>query len=363
MAKILVALSGGVDSAVSALLLKQAGHDVSTAYIRTWLNEETPFADCPAEQDIKDSIKVAKKIKVDHNIVNLVNEYREKVVQYLINGYKNGLTPNPDIMCNKEMKFGVFQDYAFKNNFDLIATGHYVRKVKNKDGSYDLFEGKDKNKDQSYFLSLLTQSQIKKSSFPLGDLTKNEVRNIALKNQLPNANKKDSQGICFLGDMNINRFLDYYIDDKPGPIINEFNEILGEHKGLHHFTIGQRKGIGIPSNTDKKAYVVTGLNFKNNSLHIALDHEDSPLLYSSRVKISDLNFTNKSIDEAISLSAKPRYRDPSQSIKYLPLAGNQAEIYFDKPQRALALGQVLALYYDEKIIGGGFYSTIVLNEK
>ena len=358
MSKILVALSGGVDSSVAALLLKEAGHDVSTAYIRTWLNEEMPLADCPAQQDIDDSRSVARHLNLDYEIVNLVNEYRQKVVHYLIEGYRKGLTPNPDIMCNREMKFGIFQDYALKNGFDAIATGHYVRKLENKDGSFDILKGKDPNKDQSYFLALLSQEQLKKVLFPIGELEKSEVRKIALTNKLPNAQKKDSQGICFLGNMNINRFLEHYIEDNPGPIINHKNETLGTHQGLHRYTIGQRRGVGVPSNTDNEAYVVTDLDFNNNALHVAFDREDSPLLYACDTEIDSINFINKEIKHPSSLLAKPRYRDPSQAIEFTPKESLRADIRFKVPQRALAQGQVMALYDDETLLGGGFYSKI-----
>ncbi|MDA9317483.1 tRNA 2-thiouridine(34) synthase MnmA [Puniceicoccaceae bacterium] len=197
MKKILVALSGGVDSSVAAWLLREQGYEISGAYIRTWMNEEMPLADCPAQQDIEDSRAVAEHLGIDYEIVNLVNEYRKHVVNYLVDGYKCGITPNPDIMCNREMKFGIFQDYALKNGFDGIATGHYVRKVSNEDGTQDLLEGLDKNKDQTYFLALLRQKQISQALFPVGELKKPQLRKIAQEISLPNADKKDSQGICF----------------------------------------------------------------------------------------------------------------------------------------------------------------------
>jgi len=239
MQKILVALSGGVDSAVAALLLQRQGYDVAGAYIRTWMNEEMPLADCPAQQDIEDSRAVAKHLGIDYEIVNLVNEYREHVVHYLVEGYQQGITPNPDMMCNREMKFGIFQDYALQNGFDATATGHYVRKLEHPDGRCDLLEGLDKNKDQTYFLALLRQQQIAQALFPLGELHKPAVRALAQQHRLPNAAKKDSQGICFLGDMNISRFLEYYIADKPGDIVNSDGKVLGRHRGLHRYTTGQ----------------------------------------------------------------------------------------------------------------------------
>lgn len=355
MQKILVALSGGVDSAVAALLLKERGYNVSGAYIRTWMNEEMPLADCPAQQDIEDSRAVAEHLGIDYEIVNLVNEYRERVVDYLVSGYKEGITPNPDMMCNREMKFGIFQKYALNNGFDGIATGHYVRKLENPDRSYDLLEGLDKNKDQTYFLALLRQAQIAKALFPVGELQKPEVREQAEKHKLPNAAKKDSQGICFLGDMNISRFLEHYIEDKPGDIVNSKGKVLGQHRGLHRYTTGQRRGIGVPSNTDNQAYVVTRLDLERNELVVDFDRPDSPGLYSSEVELYGISFTNTVLSETCELLAKPRYRDPSQAITYTPTGKDGAKVSFAVPQRALSPGQVLALYEGEKLIGGGFY--------
>lgn len=355
MNKILVALSGGVDSAVAALRLKDAGYDVSTAYIRTWMNEEMPLADCPAQQDIEDSRAVAAHLGLNYEIVNLVNEYREHVVHYLVNGYKKGITPNPDIMCNREMKFGIFQKYALDNGFDAIATGHYVRKRANPDQSFDILQGLDPNKDQSYFLALLTQEQITQAHFPVGELQKAEVREIAHAYQLPNADKKDSQGICFLGDMNINRFLEHYIEDKPGPIVKADGTVLGEHRGLHRYTTGQRRGIGIPSNTDNEFYVVTGFNLDRNELIVGFDHADTPGLFTKEVEVYGLSYVNKPLTKKCHILAKPRYRDPSQGITFDPTSTERAKITFDKPQRALASGQILALYDGDTLLGGGFY--------
>jgi len=355
MKKILVALSGGVDSAVAAWLLKEQGYEISGAYIRTWMNEEMPLADCPAQQDIEDSRAVAMHLGIDYEIVNLVNEYREHVVNYLVDGYRRGITPNPDIMCNREMKFGIFLDYALEAGFDGIATGHYVRKLTKEDGSYDLLEGLDKNKDQTYFLALLRQAQIHKALFPLGELKKPRVRTCALEQNLPNATKKDSQGICFLGDMNISRFLEHYIEDKPGNIVNPEGKVLGQHRGLHRYTTGQRRGIGVPSNTDNEFYVVTGLDMERNELIVAFDQIDSPGLFTSEVKVYDLSFLNRPVTKSCRLLAKPRYRDPSQTITYTPIDDKRAKVTFDEPQRALSPGQIIALYDGDQLLGGGFY--------
>lgn len=356
MKKILVALSGGVDSSVAALNLKKAGYEVSSAYIKTWMNEEGSdlFADCPWQEEINHAQAAAKHIGIDFQVVNLIKDYRERVVHYLVEGYRNGITPNPDIMCNREMKFGVFLDYALREGFDGIATGHYCQRQENSDGTYDILEGVDKNKDQSYFLALVRQEQLKHALFPIGHLEKPQVRQIAKENGLPNADKKDSQGICFLGKVSINKFLSQYIPDKSGPILNLEGKVLGQHKGLHHFTIGQRKGIGIPSNTDFKNYVVIAKNYDTNELLVAFDHTDIKELYTKEVKIRNIHYINRTINEKSNLLAKPRYRDPSSAIEFIP-TDSGANIEFSTPQRALARGQILGLYEGNKLLGGGVY--------
>lgn len=355
MKKILVALSGGVDSAVAALLLKEQGYRVSGAYIRTWMNEETPFADCPAQQDIEDARAVAEHLKIDFEIVNLVNEYREHVVHYLVEGYKKGITPNPDIMCNREMKFGIFQDYALKQGFDGLATGHYVRKTQTSEGRFELLQGVDQNKDQSYFLALLRQEQIERVLFPLGGHTKEAVRELATRHQLPNASKKDSQGICFLGDVKINQFLEHYIEDEPGDIVNSEGKVLGRHNGLHRYTLGQRRWIGVPSNTDNEFYVVIGFNRERNELIVGFDKPESSGLFGCEFQIHGLSFINRPLETTCNILAKPRYRDPSQKIAYSPLQPGASKVVFEQPQRALASGQVIAFYDGETLLGGGFY--------
>lgn len=354
--KVLVALSGGVDSAVAALLLKEAGYEVSAVFMRTWMNEENVFADCPWERDRKDARAVAEALGIDFEVLNLIDAYREKVVEYLVSGYQSGTTPNPDTMCNREIKFGVLLDYALAHGFDALATGHYCRKVQDAEGHFNLLEGKDKNKDQSYFLALIQQHQLARALFPVGELSKPEVRALAEKHNLPNASKKDSQGICFLGKVPINDFLKSYIEDKPGPIINTAGKVVGTHKGLHRYTLGQRRGIGVPSNTDFEKYVVVSKDLKNNALIVAFEHPDAPGLYTQRIRIAGLTFINKPVTETRALQAKPRYRDPAQAIIFEPIDATSAWIQFEEPQRALASGQVIALYDGEMLLGGGFYA-------
>ncbi len=354
--KVLVAMSGGVDSSVAALLLKEQGYDIAGAYIKTWMDENDVFAECPWERDREDASAVAGLLGIDFEVVNLINEYKANVVNYLVEGYRHGITPNPDIMCNREMKFGIFLDYALKNGFDAIATGHYCRNQVNADGSVDILQGRDENKDQSYFLALVRQEQMRHALFPVGALTKSEVRALAEKYKLPNAGKKDSQGICFLaGKMKINDFLKQYIPDEPGPIVKPNGSIIGRHRGLHRYTIGQRKGIDLPSNTDFKHFVVVAKRMDTNELVVAFDEPDAPGLYTQDWLIRDLHFINKPVTAACTLSAKARYRDPSVKIDFEPLDGNITRVRFHDEQRALAAGQVIAFYSDDILLGGGYY--------
>lgn len=351
-------MSGGVDSSVAALLLQEQGYDIEGAYMKNWINEDEILGDCPWQQDIEDAAAVADKLGIPFRVVNLMKDYRTRIVDYLLDGYQSGITPNPDVMCNREIKFGVFLDYALENGFDRVATGHYARLEERPSGN-SILEGVDKNKDQTYFLALMKSLQVSRALFPIGDLKKPEIRELAQKSDLPNANKKDSQGICFIGNIKMQDFLREYVPDKPGPIFRaEDDTLLGEHKGLHYFTIGQRKGIGIPSNTDHQNYVVVGKDQDRNALLISFESHQAPGLYSSGCKISNLSFIGPTLDTESNIEAKVRYRDPRVSIKYSPTSDDTVEITFDDPQRALALGQVIALYDGERLLGGGIYSRI-----
>ena len=356
MKKILVALSGGVDSAVAALLLKKEGYAVSGAYIKTWMQESEVFADCPWERDRDDARAVAQRLGIDFEVVNLIEAYRERIVTYLVEGYRNGVTPNPDALCNREVKFGVFLDYALRQGFEAVATGHYCRKGIGIDGHHLLKEGLDNNKDQSYFLALLSQDQVRRAIFPVGAWTKSQGGAFALEHNLPNARKKDSQGICFLGAIKINDFLAQYIPDRPGEIINPEGHVVGCHLGLHRYTIGQRRGIGVPSNTDHKCYVVVGKDLENNQLRVAFDRPENTDLYTDEAVVHGLSFIGQPLEEKTTLQARARYRDPPSAIVFEPFAQNSARIYFKEPQRALASGQVLALYDGDVLLGGGFYA-------
>ena len=349
-------MSGGVDSSVAALLLKRQGCDIAGAYMKNWINEDNIIGNCPWQQDIDDARAVAEHIGIEFQVVNLMQQYRERVVAYLLDGYKRGLTPNPDIMCNREIKFGVFRAWARDNGFSAVATGHYARRRENADGSFSLIEGADKNKDQSYFLALINQEQLSDARFPIGHLPKPELRKIAAEAGLSTARKKDSQGICFIGEVKMQDFLRQYVPDEPGPIVRATDEkILGRHRGLHYFTIGQRRGIGVPSNTDFEKYVVVGKRASDRALLVAFDHSDAPGLFVSEVRIHSLSWVERPLTQPATLEGRVRYRDPRVGLDYAPAPDGTALIRFHQPQRALASGQILALHEGERLIGGGIY--------
>jgi tRNA-specific 2-thiouridylase len=351
-------MSGGVDSSVAALLLERAGVPIEGAYMKNWINEENIVGDCPWQADIEDARAVADMLGIPFRVVNLMREYRARVVDYLLAGYRSGVTPNPDAMCNREMKFGVFLEYARQNGFSAVATGHYARRIQRSDGSWDILEGIDKNKDQSYFLALLQQTQIAAARFPIGDLHKPDVRSIAAQNHLGTAVKKDSQGICFIGEVKMSDFLRAFVPDSPGLIRNHLGNVVGQHRGLHLYTLGQKRGVGVPSNTPYEAYVVVEKRAATNELIVAFDRPDTGRLYSTRCRISSVSFTNRPLNQATMISAKPRYRARAAEVRFEPFGESRAILEFSRAQRALTPGQVCALYDGETLLGGGIFEEI-----
>ncbi|MDD5431333.1 MAG: tRNA 2-thiouridine(34) synthase MnmA [Candidatus Pacebacteria bacterium] len=339
MKKVFVGMSGGVDSSVAAALLKKQDYDVTGVYIKGY------NIDGCYEGDVNDARKAAEVLGIPFYVFDMEKEYKDKVVKYMISGYKKGITPNPDVMCNKEIKFGLFLAKALKMGADYIATGHYVKLKNGK-----LYQAKDKNKDQSYFLWTLTQKQLKHCLFPVGDIVKPEVRKLAKKYKLPNAEKKDSQGVCFLGKIGMKGFLEKYIPPKKGIVVNTKGEIVGEHDGVQFYTIGQRHGLRLGKrNADNaKPYFVAEKDVKSNAILVA-EGENNPALYKKEVEITDVNWISGKPKNGQRVMMRVRYRQPLFSA-----ASKGNKIIFDKPQKFVAQGQSAVFYTKaEEMLGGG----------
>ena len=357
MAKILSAMSGGVDSSVATALLLEQGHEVAGAYMKNWINEDNIAGDCPWMQDIEDARAVAERLGIEFRVVNLMRDYRERVVQYLLEGYRSGVTPNPDVMCNREIKFGVFLKYAQEHGYDYVATGHYAQ-VRHAAECSRILRGLDPGKDQTYFLSLMQQHQAQHALFPIGGMLKADVRAKAATLGLSTAAKKDSQGICFIGQVKMSDFLRAYVPDEPGYIISQDGRRLGEHRGVHLYTLGQRKGLGVASNAFKEAYVVIEKRQATRELVVAFDHPDTPRLYSARCTVTSLTWLHGSPILPSRLHVQPRYRCPGQPSLVEDAGGGRVQVSFDEPQRALAPGQICAFYNGDELLGGGIFEHI-----
>jgi len=310
--KVIIGMSGGVDSSVAALLLKKQGYDVIGIFMKNW-DEEDEFGVCSATEDYEDVRRVCDQINIPYYTVNFEKEYEERVFTYFLEEYKKGRTPNPDVMCNKEIKFKEFLNYALKIGADYIATGHYAR-VSYYNEEYHLLRGLDTNKDQTYFLCTLGQYQLSKSLFPIGHLNKSEVREIALREDLETARKKDSTGICFIGERDFKEFLSSYLPAQPGEIRSISGERLGKHDGLMYYTLGQRKGLGIGGSGTGEPWFVADKDLKNNILYV-VQGGNNPILYSYGLKANDVHWvTEKNIEFPLKCTAKFRYRQPDQRI-------------------------------------------------
>ncbi len=359
--RIVVGLSGGVDSAVTALLLKRQGHEVVGIFMKNWENDDNDEY-CSSNQDFIDAAAVADVIGIDIEHINFAADYKDRVFAEFLREYQAGRTPNPDILCNAEIKFKAFLDHAFALGADKMATGHYARVRHNpRNGLHELLKGVDNSKDQSYFLHRLTQSQLSQSLFPIGELQKTEVRRIAAEAGLPNARKKDSTGICFIGERPFREFLNRYIAKAPGPIKTDQGRKIGEHQGLSFYTLGQRQGLGIGGIKEKGAqrgggdhspWFVARKDMQTNTLWVVQGH-DHPWLLSSRLQFDDASWTSSTAPALTDCFAKTRYRQSDAACAFEPLADTAYALTFPEPQWAVTPGQSAVLYDGEVCLGGG----------
>lgn len=348
--KVIIGLSGGVDSSVAALLLLKKGYVVEALFMKNW-EEDDNSQHCSSAQDLIDAKQVAGKLGIKLHTVNFSNEYWENVFDFFLEEHKLGRTPNPDVLCNKYIKFKAFLDYAKDLGAKKIATGHYARIEKNKD-KYLLKKGLDSNKDQSYFLHLLTQNQLSQSIFPLGEIQKTQVRDIATKNGFVTANKKDSTGICFIGERNFTNFLNDFLPTQQGNIIDEKGKFIKHHKGLAFYTIGQRKGLEIGGGfgNSTKPWFVAQKNIKSNEL-VVVQGEHS-LLYHNVLIADNIHWINKCPKFPFNCNAKIRYRQNIQKCTVNILENKDILVKFNSNQRAITEGQSIVFYEDDICLGG-----------
>lgn len=349
--KVVVGMSGGVDSAVSALLLKEQGYDVIGLFMNNW-EEEDNTGHCTADTDFADVRRVCDKLEIPYYSVNFAKQYMERVFEDFLKEYSLGRTPNPDVLCNREIKFGVFKDYAMSLGADYVATGHYAD-VETINGETYLKKAVDQNKDQTYFLNQVTSEQLKNVIFPLGKLNKSEVRDIAIKNGLVNAKKKDSTGICFIGERKFREFLQTFLPNKPGEIRDLQERVVGEHVGLMYYTIGQRRGLdigGLKGGSGERWFVIKK-DMENNVLYVS-QGEDSEL-FSNGLVTYNINFIPKKPErDEFECFAKFRYRQPEQKVR-VKITEDKITVYFAEPQRAITEGQWVVLYDEKYCLGGG----------
>lgn len=346
--KIVVGMSGGVDSSVCAWLLKQQGHDVLGIFMQNWEDDNTDEY-CSIKQDFLDVVSVADIMGLDVDAVNFAAEYRERVFAYFLQEYSAGRTPNPDVLCNAEIKFKAFLDHALALGASRIATGHYAR-LDEDNGRFRLLKAVDGSKDQSYFLYRLNQYQLSRTLFPLGELPKTRVRELAREAQLPNHAKKDSTGICFIGERPFREFLNRYLPMSPGPMQTPEGRVVGEHVGLTFYTIGQRQGLGIGGAGEP--WYVAGKDMASNTLLVVQGH-DHPALLKDHLVAWQLSWTLDEAPPAGPYSAKTRYRQADARCEIVAVDAQQVQVQFSEPQWAITPGQSLVLYDGEHCLGGG----------
>lgn len=349
--KVIVGMSGGVDSSVSALLLQQQGYQVEGLFMKNW-DEDDGTEYCTAMADLADAERVCERLGITLHTANFAAEYWDNVFEHFLEEYKAGRTPNPDILCNREIKFKVFLEYAKRLGGDLIATGHYVRRA-DRDGHTLLLKGLDDNKDQSYFLHAVGEAEFARSLFPVGELEKPEVRRIAEQHQLVTHNKKDSTGICFIGERRFKDFLQQYLPAQPGIIETTEGVVIGEHAGLMYHTIGQRQGLGIGGvkGASEAPWFVVEKDLDRNVLVVA-QGTDHPSLYHNRLYAGQVHWINAAPTSSFRCNAKVRYRQADQACEVSLAEDGKLVVVFDEPQRAITPGQSVVFYQDDICLGG-----------
>ncbi len=358
--RVIVGMSGGVDSSVSAYLLQQQGYQVEGLFMKNWEEDDTDEY-CAAAEDLKDAQQVCDKLGITLHTINFATEYWDNVFEYFLAEYKAGRTPNPDIMCNKEIKFKAFLEFACEDlGADYIATGHYVRR-EFRDGQWAMIRGRDSNKDQSYFLYTLSDKQLAQTLFPVGDIEKPKVRKIAEQAGLITHNKKDSTGICFIGERKFKDFLSQYLPAQPGNIESAEGEVIGKHDGLMYHTLGQRKGlrIGGLANAGEEPWYVVDKDMARNVLIVGQGH-NHPRLFSKGLIANQLHWVNrKPVTTSFACTAKTRYRQDDVPCTVTPLEDGNYQVLFEQPQIAVTPGQSVVFYQNDVCLGGGIINQLI----
>ncbi|WHY70678.1 tRNA 2-thiouridine(34) synthase MnmA [Fictibacillus enclensis] len=355
--RVVIGMSGGVDSSVAALMLKQQGYDVIGIFMKNW-DDTDEFGVCTATEDYNDVIAVANQIGIPYYAVNFEKEYWDKVFTYFLEEYKAGRTPNPDVICNKEIKFKAFLDHAMSLGADFVATGHYAR-VAEQDGEVKMLRGVDENKDQTYFLNQLSQEQIEKVMFPIGELNKPQIRQMAAEAGLATAKKKDSTGICFIGERDFKDFLSNYLPAKPGEMRTLDGDFKGKHDGLMYYTIGQRHGLGIGGSGEP--WFVVGKDLTENVLFVEQGFDHESLYSESLTAVQPSWMSNKPMEKTFHCTAKFRYRQPDKGVTVNLLDDGKLHVVFDEPQRAITPGQAVVFYDGDICLGGATIDEVIKN--